>query len=87
MELTREHLLNEIREYLQTQRGIEPARVREDAQLRDDLGLDSLDLAELGMQWASDYGVMLDEEAILHLETVGEAIDFVIDSAGVTAEG
>lgn len=87
MEPTREQLLREIREHLETQRGIEPERVREDALLRDDLGLDSLDVAELGMRWAGDYGVMLEEEAILHLETVGEAIDYVVANAGVTTEG
>ena len=87
MEVTRDRLLDETREYLRAQRSIDPELVREDASLRDDLGLDSLDVAELGMRWASDYGVLLEEEQILNIETVGEAIDFVIANVGATTEG
>jgi acyl carrier protein len=81
MDTTRETLLEQLRDQLRVQRGIEPGRVREDARLRDDLGLDSLDMAELGMVWASRYGVLLGEEEILNIETVGEAIDFVHSAA------
>ncbi|MDQ3935781.1 MAG: acyl carrier protein [Actinomycetota bacterium] len=87
MQVTREQLLKETREHLQQQRSIEPERVREDALLRDDLGLDSLDVAELGMRWAADYGVLLEEEQILNIETVGEALDFVMSHAVATPEG
>ncbi len=85
--MTREQLLRETREYLHENRSIEPDRVKEDALLRDDLGLDSLDVAELGMRWATDYGVLLEEEQILNIETVGEALDFVMAQTAATPEG
>ena len=87
MDVTRETLLKETREHLQEHRGIDPARVEESTNLRDDLGLDSLDVAELGMRWARDYGVLLEEEQMLNIETLGEALDHVMASVRAGAGG
>jgi acyl carrier protein len=86
-QVTRGRLLAEIREHLQTQRDIAPERVNEDARLRDDLGLDSLDVAEMGMGWAGEYGVLLEEDQILNMETVREAIDYVLANVPAAREG
>lgn len=47
-------------------------KITEDTHLRDDLGLDSLDLAELTVRIESEFGIDVFEDGIVN--TVGEII-------------
>ena len=75
----RERLLEQVRDYLMTQRGIAPDRVHESTHFRDDLDLDSLDLAALAIEWEDDFGITVDDEQIVTVTTVGKAIDLVVE--------
>ena len=50
---------------------------------RDDLDADSLDLYELVMELEDTYGVSISEEEAAKIETVGQAVDFVVQRLGV----
>jgi acyl carrier protein len=78
IETTREELLEQIRRFLEEQRGIDPDRVHEEARFKDDLNLDSLDLIELAMGWEVAYGLALEDEQVLSIVTVADAIDAVL---------
>jgi acyl carrier protein len=78
----RDHALEEVRAYLLEQRQIEPERVQESTDFRKDLGLDSLDLAAIAMQFEDEYDVTLDDERVLTVKTVGDAINLVIELRG-----
>ena len=75
----RAELLLRIRNYLQEERQIDPERVQEGTDFREDLELDSLDLAAIAMQFEDEYGLTLDDERVLTIKTVGEAINLVIE--------
>jgi acyl carrier protein len=76
--VTRDAVLNKVREHLAAELEVDPGRIVESARFRDDLDADSLDLYELVMELEDTYGVRVAEEDAAEIETVGQAIDFVL---------
>ena len=56
-------------------------RIEEATRFREDLDADSLDLYELVMELEDRYGVAITEEEAARIETVGDAVDFVLAHA------
>ncbi|PKM54253.1 MAG: acyl carrier protein [Firmicutes bacterium HGW-Firmicutes-5] len=54
-----------------------PEELKENMHFSDDLGIDSLDLAQIIMAVEDAYDVELDEEALDSIQTVGDAINMV----------
>ena len=59
-------------------RRVDPRQVREDSHFRDDLELDSLDLAALAQRLEEEFGLAIDDESVVTIHTVGEALDLVV---------
>ena len=57
--------------------GIEIEKLRDDADFKDDLGVDSLDLIELRLEIEKRFSVNMPEEIAENLKTVGSLIEFV----------
>lgn len=81
----RERLLAQVREYLAVHGQIEAHRVRENTRFREDLNLDSLDLAALAVEWEDEFEVVVEDERIVTCTTVGGAIDLVLELTGESA--
>ncbi len=47
------------------------------------LDVDSLDLVELGQVAEEEFGVTLETNDVLNIDTVGQAIDLVVDRAAL----
>jgi acyl carrier protein len=77
--LTREEVLKKVREHLAAELEVDPGRIAEGTRFRDDLDADSLDLYELVMELEDSYGIKLSEERAAEIETVGQAVDFVVE--------
>jgi acyl carrier protein len=73
----RERLAQQIRDYMREQRGVEVQDIDESTHFKDDLDLDSLDLAALAVDWENEYGVTLDDEHVITCTTVAKAVDLV----------
>ena len=73
MKLVREHLAEELE--------VDPGRIEEGTRFREDLDADSLDLYELVMELEDRYGISITEEQAAGIETVGQAVDFVVEHA------
>jgi acyl carrier protein len=82
--IDRESVLAGIRQQLREQREVDPERVNEDTDFREDLLIDSLDLAAMALALETEYGIRLDDEAVLNVETVGDACDLILEAAGAT---
>lgn len=51
--------------------------LKEDMNFADDLGVDSLDLAQIIMTVEDEYDVELEEEVLESVETVGDAVQML----------
>lgn len=73
MASTQERITNIVVELL----GVEPERVTVDANFREDLEADSLDLVELIMAFEEEFGGEISDEDAQNINTVGEAVEYI----------
>jgi acyl carrier protein len=79
--VTREEVLQRIREHLASELEVEPARIGEESRFKEDLEADSLDLVELVVELEDSYGIRIPDEDAAKILTVGQAADFVATHA------
>jgi len=66
-----------VRDIIVDQLGVDPEDVKMDANFRDDLEADSLDLVELIMQFEEEFGGDISDEEAQKIITVGDAVKFL----------
>ena len=77
-------MLERVIEIIVEQLSVDGASITEETSFKDDLGADSLDLYELVMAFAEEYGVEIPPEDLDGLTTVGAVIEYM-KSKGVEA--
>ena len=82
--MTRDQVLEAIRDHLADELELDPARITEDTHFREDLSADSLDLYTLVQELEDSYGVTMSDEEAARILTVGQAVDFVLTRQGAT---
>ena len=70
--------MTKVKEHLSTELEVDASEIQEGTRFREDLDADSLDLYELVMELEDSYGVRVPEEEAAEIETVGQAVDFVL---------
>jgi acyl carrier protein len=76
--MTRDEVFTLIREHLADELELDPDRISEATHFRNDLDADSLDLYTLVQELEDSYGVKMTDEQAARIQTVGEAVDFVL---------
>ena len=76
--MTRDDVLTLIREHLADELELDPARIEETTHFREDLSADSLDLYSLVQELEDTYGIKMPEEDAARIDTVAQAVDFVL---------
>ncbi|HWK26777.1 MAG TPA: acyl carrier protein [Solirubrobacter sp.] len=76
--MTRDEVLELIRAHLADELALDPERIQESTHFRDDLSADSLDLYTLVQELEDQYGVKMSDEQAAQIQTVAQAIDFVL---------
>jgi acyl carrier protein len=76
--MTREEVLGLIQAHLADELEIDPARITEATHFKQDLDADSLDLYTLVQELEDTYGVKMSDEQAARIQTVGQAVDFVL---------
>ncbi len=70
-------IMEQITEILVETFSLEPEEVTADARLEADLGINSLELAELALRCDEEFGVEIDDEDIHRLITVGDVANYI----------
>ena len=83
--MTREEVLERIREHLAEELEVDPARIDDSTRFREDLEADSLDLVELVVELEDHYGIRIGEDEAERIKTVGQAVDFVTSHVSVNS--
>ena len=78
MTLSRDEVMEKVREHLATELDVDPGRIGDSTRFREDLDADSLDLYELVMELEDSYGISISEDDAARIETVGDAVEFVL---------
>jgi acyl carrier protein len=79
--MTRDDVLQMIRDHLADELEIDPPRIDEDTRFKEDLEADSLDLYTLVQELEDVYHVQMTDEQAAGILTVGQAADFVLAHA------
>ena len=79
--MTREEIFALIRGHLSDELDVDPSRIDESTHFKEDLDADSLDLYTLVQELEDSYGVRMSDEQAAQIQTVGQAVDFVLDHA------
>jgi acyl carrier protein len=85
--MTRDEVLELIREHLADELQLDPGRITEQTHFRNDLNADSLDLYTLVQELEDTYGVKMSDEEAAGIQTVGAAVDFVLAHLGSASAG
>jgi acyl carrier protein len=71
-------LMERVFEIIQEQLNLSGVELTEDSSLKDDLGVDSIDMVELVMAFEDEYGIEVQyEELEKKVKTVGDIVDFL----------
>jgi len=81
--VTREEILTLVRSHLAEELEVDATKIEEGTRFKEDLDADSLDLYELVMELEDRYGISVSEQQAARIETVGDAVGFVVEHAKV----
>jgi acyl carrier protein len=72
-----ETMYEKVRAILAKQLRVDAAKVTLDAQIKKDLGADSLDILQLLMRLEDQYGITIPDKALATFNTVGDVVTYL----------
>ena len=70
-------VFEKVKEIVVEQLGVDPTKVVMEANFREDLNADSLDLVEMVMAFEDQFGGEISDEDAQSIKTVGDAVRYV----------
>jgi acyl carrier protein len=79
--MTKDEVFEKVKAIIIDQLGVDEADITLDANFRDDLEADSLDLVELIMAFEEEFGGEISDDEAQKITTVGEAVNYLSENA------
>ena len=70
-------ILEKLKAIVKAQLDIDVDNVTENSDIKNDLGLDSLDIVEILMSVEEEWGIVFDDDETTSLKTVGDVIALI----------
>ncbi|WP_020008679.1 acyl carrier protein [Salinicoccus albus] len=68
---------DKVKDIIVDKLGIDEEKITKEASFKDDLGADSLDIAELVMELEDEFEMEIPDEEAEKINTVGDALDYI----------
>jgi len=75
--MQRNEIIEIVNDFLIDEFEIEPEQIKEDATLKDELDIESLDLVDIIVMIEKKFGFKIKPEEIVNVQTVQELYDFI----------
>ena len=72
---------NKVIEIISEQMGVDKSEIRRETSFINDLNADSLDTVELVMEFEDEFDLSIPDEEAEKIQTVGAAVDYVVNVA------
>ncbi len=70
-------ILERLKAIVSEQLGIDVSRVNEASRVKEDVGLDSLDVVEVLMSVEEEWGIIFDDDETVGIKTVGDVVALI----------
>ena len=66
-----------VKEIVASQLSVKPEDIKNDSNIAEELGADSLDLVEILMGLEDEFGISIPDEAIPEIKTINDVVAFI----------
>lgn len=74
-------IFDKIKSIISDELNIDQVKITKEANIREDLGADSLDAVEVIMALEDEFGITIDDDTAQSFKTVGDLVDYVEKNA------
>lgn len=71
------NVLDKVKEIIASQLSVKPEEIKNDSNIAEELGADSLDLVEILMALEDEFGISIPDEAIPEIKTINDVVSFI----------
>lgn len=70
-------VFDKVKEIIVSELKVDPSKVTPEANLKEDLGADSIDAVEVIMSLEDEFNISIDDDAATNIKTVQDLVDFI----------
>jgi acyl carrier protein len=69
--------IDKVKDIIAKQLSVKPEEIKNDSNIAEELGADSLDLVEILMSLEDEFGISIPDEAIPQIKTINDVVAFI----------